>query len=114
MAEANVQIASGAASVAVDGYTIVAYNAGIGTTQLRQALVLADPNTAQNVAAVQSTAQSGGEFGLVVKNAPNNPDLLQLYTVMQSVLLEMQNLVTLLGGLPIAPSPATSTTQFQQ
>lgn len=96
MAESTVQIASGSAAVGVDIAQIVAYT--LNALVSRQIMVVGDPNNALGQSAVAQGGLTGAEFGLAVKLAPNSPDLVALNATMQGVLIELQNLVTLLGS----------------
>jgi hypothetical protein len=99
MAESSTAVASGSVATNVDIWLVYSYLLGINVA--RQALAVADPNNALNVAAVQPGIASGAESGLVVKLAPNSGDLTAILQAQQATLMELQNLVTLLGGFPV-------------
>jgi hypothetical protein len=110
MAETFASIASGASSQNIDLWSVTSYQgqaaAGLVWTVTRQAMVLADPNTASNVAAIQAAASTGSDFGVVIKPSPNAPDMVAINTTLQILVQEVQQLILLFGGLPATPPNA--------
>jgi hypothetical protein len=73
----------------------------------RQAFTLADPIDAQALVNILRGAMpTGAENSLVVTIAPNSPnDMIQI-ELLNAILSELQNLVTILNGLPVTAGRA--------
>lgn len=103
--EGSAGVAAGSSQAQVDLW--LAFSFSLAFQIARQAMVAADPVNAYAAANVrQQGAVGGNEYGLSVALLPNNSDFQALISSQQSLLLEMQNLVTLLGGFPVTVSPA--------
>ena len=83
---------------------------GAGATTLpnvaRQVFVLGDQADAGAIAAILEgfSPPSGSEAALVVSVSPSSPNDLVQIELLSALLRETQNLVTLLGGLPVTAS----------
>lgn len=103
MTEASVAIASGATGVNIDVTQLLSF--ALNQLVARQIVSTGDPNNPYAIAAVQRTPATGVEFGLMVKGAPNDTDMLATIYTLQQILSELQNLIELLGGLPMTERP---------
>src|SRR5271167_253532 len=120
--ETSVSIASGAASVNVDLAQLVSYiiantvttGTNPGVTVGRQVMALGDPSNALNIASIQAMPSTGAEYAQIARLSPNNQDLIALNQTMQNVLVEIRNLVSLLGGFPVSEAPILPSYQSQQ
>ena len=75
-------------------------------TVARQVFVLGDQADAGAIAAILEgfSPPSGSETALVVSVSPSSPNDLVQIELLSALLRETQNLVTLLGGLPVTAS----------
>jgi hypothetical protein len=103
MAEQVVSIASGATSANVDVLQLFSFL--LQQNVVRQVMVTGDPTNPLGFTAVLNIAPTGAEYADTVRVSPGSPDFVELNRLLSAILAELQNLVTVQGGLPLS-SPA--------